>query len=173
MPIQIQQNVLDALAKLKSKDALKVINTALTQSARILRKETLSNFKRNGRTKSGRKIDMGTAGLVSVSRSTRKQLMRKVHIMRSPLARIFEKGTKPRHTMVRKKTGASTIIDDRGERRRITMGKGKGRYTGVIRPIYFFRDARNSKEKEIYESFNKYVLDGLQKLWEAGKITKK
>lgn len=172
MPIEIQQNVLDALSRLNGKESLKIINTALTRSARILRKEAVSNFKRNGKTKSGRKIKMKTAGLVSISRRTRKQLMRKVHIMKSPLARIFEKGTKPRHTLVRKKLYTYSTYDGKGNRLRITKGKGKGRYTGYIMPIYFFRDARNSKEKEIYEMFNREVLSELQKIWESGKTVK-
>ena len=147
MPIEIQQNVLDALSRLNGKESLKIINTALTRSAQ-------------------------TAGLVSISRRTRKQLMRKVHIMKSPLARIFEKGTKPRHTLVRKKLYTYSTYDGKGNRLRITKGKGKGRYTGYIMPIYFFRDARNSKEKEIYEMFNREVLSELQKIWESGKTVK-
>ena len=173
MPIEIQQNVLDALSRLNGKDALKVINTALTRSARILRKEAVSNFRRNGKTKSGKRIKMKTAGLVSVTRSTRRQLMRKVHIMKSPLARIFEKGTEPRHTQVRKKLYTYSTYDGNGNRLRITKGEGKGRYTGYIRPVYFFRDARNSKEKEIYEMFNEEVLTAFKKIWESGKTIKK
>ena len=55
MKVEIRQNVIDALVKLRDKDARRVINEALNTSVRILRKETVQNFKR-GVTKSGKKI---------------------------------------------------------------------------------------------------------------------
>ena len=170
MRVRIEENVLDALTRLRSKDAQRVIRLALTSSVRILRKESISNFKRNGRTKSGKKIDMGTAGLVRASRLARRQLGMKVHIMGNPLARIFEKGAVNRHTMVARKKYTSSRINNKGDRVRITYGRGRGHYTGDIIPIHFFRDARTAKEKEIYETFNKQVRKVFKDLWEQGKI---
>ncbi len=172
MKVEIRQNVIDALVKLRDKDARRVINEALNTSVRILRKETVQNFKR-GVTKYGKKINMKTAGLVRVGRGARKQLIKKVHIMGLPLARIFEKGTDERETQVRRKLYTSSYTDSRGERHRYTIGRGKGRRTGRITPVYFFRDARNEKEEEIYRTFNRQLLVAFRKLWKAGKIQRK
>ena len=173
MPVEIQQNVIDALTRLRGKDAEKVINMALNESVRILRKETVSVFKKNAVTKSGKKINMKTAGLVRTSRRMRGQLLRKVHIMGLPLARIFENGTDERHTFVRKKVRTARVTDSAGKRYRITIGTGKGRRTGRILPIRFFKTARENKEQEIYSTFNNNLLKDFEKLWKAGKIRKK
>lgn len=171
MSLKIEQNVSDALARLQGNDAYKVLNAALTKSVRILRKETNRNFKA-GRTKHGRKINMKTAGLVSVSKSKRKALEKKVHIMKLPLARIFEIGTAERFAPIKRKKHRYTVIDGRGDKVKKTVpGEEDSRPTGRINPVYFFRNAQISKEKEINETFNKEVLAAFKKLWESGKIT--
>lgn len=58
-----------------------------------------------------------------------------VHIMGDYRLRWFEKGTKPRKTKGHKVTGYNRS-------RRIRSGKGGNR--GAIRPLYYFRDARQS-----------------------------
>ena len=90
-----------------------------------------------------------------------------------PLARIFENGTDERHTFVRKKVRTARVTDSAGKRYRITIGTGKGRRTGRILPIRFFKTARENKEQEIYSTFNNNLLKAFEKLWKAGKIQKK
>lgn len=171
MPLRIEQSVSEALAQLQGKEVNKAINAALTKSVRILRKETNRNFKA-GQTKHGRRINMKTAGLVSVSKSKRKALEKKVHIMKLPLARIFEIGTAERFAPIKRKKHRYTVIDGRGDKVKITVpGKEDSRPTGRINPVHFFRNAQISKEREINETFNKDLMKVIKKLWDSGKIT--
>ena len=73
----------------------------------------------------------------------------KVHIMGDYRLRWFEKGTKPRKTKGHRVTGY-----DRW--RRVRSGKGGNR--GSIKPLYFFRDARQSNiEQTILQAIDEQL----------------
>lgn len=168
MRVRIEESVGSALAQLRGKDVTRVLRKSLTASVRILRKESVANF-RKGRTTKGRRIRMKTTGLIQ-SKRVRRRLAMEIKIVNWK-ARIFEVGAEDRHTMGYK-SHTYTLIDGRGDKVKLRVG-GKARPTGSIKPVHFFRDARISKEREIYDTFNTQLVKVFKDLWSRGKIRKK
>lgn len=95
-----------------------------------------------------------------------------VSIMSNYLNIFFESGTKERYL---KRTGAK----DRergyqsGDKRYLYRKKGKegryksGEYRGKIKPLNFFRDARNQSENDIIRAIEEEVMNQLNKIFKS------
>lgn len=143
---------------LTSEEMKKVGLSALRKGAVILQKETERRFKSkinidnrkvtvtksNGKTKE--KIRR-----IAALKVLKKEMAVKVHIMSDFRLKFFEQGTKTRETKGRKNLGSFQL---RKGGRKYTIRTGKGRRTGSIKAGWFFKDAKASKEKEIFDSLD-------------------
>lgn len=92
----------------------------------------------------------------------------KVHIMGDFRLKIFEKGnykTKPRKTKGRKKVFNGTYKRGRAQYDRI----GKGHSTGNIKALWFFKQAKNETERQVFETLNSNIKDSIMKAILKGK----
>ena len=135
------RQVLKMFAELNSKKQKKVHRTALRSATGILVRETRKNFRKvvkkpNSRNRwNGRTFSSGIKSSIN-----REATEGKVHILGDFRLKFLELGTVERR---KRKTGAKT---------------------GRITARYFFKRARESKEKEISNSMNSIIEQSIKKV---------
>jgi hypothetical protein len=155
--IKVDATQVNALFKaLTGKQQNQAIMGALRSSARILQKETESQFKKevnlNGytvrrKTKSGKeKLKWKRIATVKVNNKEQSAM---VHIMADFRAKFFEMGTKDRRTKGHRITG-EFVVGKRIYRKR----SGKGGYRGKIKAGHFFRKAQELTEGKIFQNMD-------------------
>lgn len=155
--ITVDATQVNALFKaLTGKEQKQAITGALRSSARILQKETESQFRKNVNingimvrktTKSGKeKLKWKRIATIKVDT---KEPSAMVHIMADFRAKFFEMGTKGRRTKGRKITGEFVV----GKRRYRTRS-GKGGYRGKIKAGHYFQKAQELTEKRIFSNMD-------------------
>lgn len=147
---------------------------ALRSSANILKKKTDENFKKTGvnltlrrketvTRKSGKKVNK--IRRIATVRVKKKDMLALVHILSDFRVHWFETGTNERRTQ-----GYSY----RTERNKVKRGvgrwgffyqrKGRGRSTGAIEPHWFFREAQNQTERQIFDNIKNELSKAIIKI---------
>lgn len=144
---------------------------ALRSSANILKKRTDLNFKD---TKIGLSIKRRTVRFVSKKtgkerkkilriatvRISSKKMEAKVHIMSDYRVKWFEMGTVERYTHTRR----ATVIDGRGDKRVLKFKTIRSKYVGKVKARWFFRDAQNQTERQIFDNLDKEISKAIIKI---------
>lgn len=157
--------VLAMFAELDEKRRKQVYRATLNASANILVKQTKSNLRGVvSRTKTknkwnGKTLESGVKK--KISRDAREA---EIHIMGDFRLRFFEKGTKDRHTKGRKITGSFYV-----GKRKYASRTGKGGNRGRIAANYFFRAAKQSTERQIFNEMDNTLSRYIQKINEKYK----
>lgn len=152
--------VLSLFANLNTKKQNQVYKRALVDGARVLQKET----KRTLRTKIGAAANHknwwnGKALNAGIKVSPQKDIEKdgvKVHVMGDFRLRIFEIGTKQRHT-----TGSN---NSKVKGKTPQYRQHKSHSTGTIHKINFFKDAQQHKEKEIFNKLDDFILKNINRI---------
>lgn len=144
---------------------------ALRSSANILKKRTDLNFKDTKiglsirrkekiTRKNGKKINR--IRRIATVKVLKKESAAIVHIMSDYRVKWFEKGTKERRTKGYRYRIASNIY--RKGNRRYYKKEGAARRTGSIDPRWFFRDAQNQTERQIFDNLDKEISKAIIKI---------
>jgi hypothetical protein len=162
--------------ELESKNQKKAHSTALRRGANILLRETKKNIrlwvktdgshslwrKRGAQRKKKNGEVMKPMEYGVKTRVDKEATEAKVHIMGDYMLKWFELGTKPRFRS-RKKLYMFKR-HDYGKRWYWRRDGGKDIPTGQIQPAYFFRKARDAKEKEIEGSMERILAESIMKV---------
>lgn len=132
------KQVIQMFRDLDHREQKKVYRTALRKASNILIKETRSNLRNivKGKItnrKKGSKRSLSTGIRSSIDREATQA---SVHIMGEYRLKWFEKGTSLRKTR-------------------------KGYNRGAMKATNFFRDARQSTEKEVFSSIERLITDSI------------
>lgn len=124
---------------------------AVKAGGEVLRQNTLQNLRSSNFNSLSMEKGVTVKGEKSYTEAT-------VSIMGDYKLKWFEKGTKARYTKGAKITGI-----DENSRRYALKRTGKPRYTGSIKPHYFFRNARDN-ESAITEAITQSIDNALRNL---------
>lgn len=151
------KEVLIMLTDLTPNNQKKVYRAALRKSANKLVTQTRRNLRSVTKKASsknwwnGKTLQSGVKS--SVSKDVRSA---KVHILGDFRLNFFEKGTVQRYTTGSNRSKVRGRTPSRRQRRKASRGK--------INAKWFFRNARNTKEKEILDSLNSEISNAIKKI---------
>lgn len=128
----------------------KILFDAVKAGAKVLKEQTISNLRKQDFRSSSMEKDISLRNDKDYLESTVKIKYK---------ARWFEKGTKERKTKGSKITGI-----DENSRRYALKRTGKPRYTGSIKPHYFFRQARENSDSAIKDAITQSIDNALRNL---------
>lgn len=156
------RQVMALLDDLTGREVQRVERQVLRQSGSMLIKQTRANLRAsvrntNKRSRFGKSMQSGVKQRIIKNDGDFES---KVHIMGDFRLKFFELGTQERHTK-----SAKAISN--GDRTRYRTGKG--RRTGRIKPIYFFKRAKNTMEPIIYNNINKRVSQSIYNIYNKRK----
>ncbi len=135
------KEVLSMFSLLTSKQQDKVYRTALKKASAILTKDTKARIKSSlGKVASVKNKRSGKSLLQGVKTKSVSPKATKIHIMGEFRLKWFEKGTQKRATKKNYNRGAMT------------------------KKYYFFRDAKASKETEIFNSIETLITESIQRI---------
>lgn len=135
----------------------RVLYKAIMDGAKVLQTNTKESFRRKlGEASTHFSKDVGGPFFDGVTlKGDRAYLEGRVAIMKDYRMKWFEKGTVDRVTGYRNREG----------KLKKTLNKtGSSHSTGRIKPLYFFREARNSSEGQINEAIINSINNAYQKL---------
>lgn len=143
-------DILQKFASLSSKQQKSVYKSALIKAANILVKEARKELKvhvKHTNTKHSTK----SGATYSLSKGIKGNVWKNadgatIHILGDFRLKFFEKGTKPRYV----------------KRRKGKLLK-KQAFRGNIKATRFFSNSQSVKEKEVFNSLNKYISDAIKK----------
>jgi hypothetical protein len=146
------KQVLDIFAELDKKMRKKTLVNVLRKSANILKKQTISNLKSSvhnidSKDKYNNTLRKGVK--VSVAKNNEEV---KVHILGNYKLKFFELGTKPRFI---KKIKNKSLK--------------KEKYVGQIKPIYFFKQAKQQTEQQVFDSIDENLTAIIKQINEKYK----
>lgn len=156
--VQIDDSqVQDLFKRLTSKDQKKAMKSALRKAASILVKKTKSNLKQVVKNSNKKSTKYGTSLQSGVkSKVAKNGNEAEVHIMGDFRLKFFEKGTKPRETKGYKITGKDSSNN--------LIREGKGSNKGSITPKYFFKNAQDQTERQIFDNLTNLLTISIQKI---------
>lgn len=136
----------------------RVLYKAIMDGAKVLQENTKESFRRKvGEASTHFSNDVGGPFYDGVMlKGDRAYLEGRVSIMKDYRMKWFEKGTRERFTSYR--------INKRGEYRKTTNASGTTHSTGKMKPLYFFRDARNNSAGQIEEAITQSINNAYLKL---------
>lgn len=135
------KEVLSMFSQLTSKQQDKVYRDALKKASAILTKDTKARIKSSlGKVASVKNKRSGKSLLQGVKVKSVSPKVAKVHIMGEFRLKWFEKGTRQRATKKNYNRGA------------------------MDKQYYFFRDAKASKETEIFNSIETLIAESIQRI---------
>lgn len=145
------KDAINMLSGLDQKLRNKAYRDGIRWSLNIVKKETIKNIrKRLGKSVTRHKDKYGKTLESGVKTSiNRKVDGGKVHIMANYKLKWFELGTSERYNMRNKQKGKYLK---------------KYRRTGKITPMWFFRDAYTSKEKEVFNTLEQNIAKAIKKI---------
>lgn len=151
--VQIDSSQVDKLLDTLADDNVRrdIMFKAVKAGGETLRKNTLQNLRSSSFDSSSMEKGVRVKG-------DKNYLEAIVSIMGDYRLRWFEKGTAARYTKGAKITG----IDENSKRYALKR-TGKPRYTGSIKPHYFFRNARDN-ESAITEAITQSIDNALKNL---------
>lgn len=149
------KQVLDLFKELDSRKQKKAYRNALRSAANILTKETKRQLKsRLGKAANSKNWWNGKTLVSGVKSSADKEgTESKVHIMGDFRLKFFEMGTQERFTTG--SNSASVRGKDPVRRQKVPASRGK------ITASYFFRTAKELKEKEVFDSMNRLLSQSI------------
>lgn len=164
------QRLLSALSGKETKQAIVI---TLRNSARILQKETESQFKRNvnltglkvkykDKKRNVDRTKLKRVATIRIYQKQMKEIYAKVHIMADFRAKFFEMGTRFRRTKGHKLTGNYYTLREGGRKYRERTGKGG--YRGRIQAGHFFRKAQELTERMIFDNMDKEMSAAIQRI---------
>lgn len=147
------RQVISLLDDLTGREIKRVQRQVLRQSGNILVKQARVNLRQNvrntnKRSRFGKSMQSGIKQRIIKNNGDFES---KVHIMGDFRLKFFELGTQERHTKSAKSLA--------GYRR------GKGRRTGRIKPLYFFKRAKNTTEPIIFNNINRRISESIYKIY--------
>lgn len=134
---------------LTSKNQLKVFANALRKGVGTLTKQARKNLRNV--VKNSTKVTLkGAFKGQKLSNGLRVKIWKKkqgatVHILKDARLKWIELGTKERTTKKKRKISPHS--------------------TGQMQPKYFFKDARDTTEPQVFGSMEKVITDGIMKIW--------
>lgn len=135
------KKVLNLFAELSGKNQQKVYKTALRKAAGILARETKKQLKQKiGSSATHKSSKYGSSLSNGIRVKINNSEEAKVHIMGDFRLKFFELGTKQRKL---RKNGANR---------------------GFIKPLYFFRTAKQNKEQEIFSNIDQFISESIIKI---------
>lgn len=153
---------------LTSKNQKKALKQGIRKSAQILVKRTKQLLKQNvknvtkpSRFKDHKKMINGVK--FAFDRDKNKNMEGKVHIMGEFRLKFFEVGTADRYQGMKRRKGLMGFV------RRLIKGAKHKRYTGRIKPIYFFKKAKSDTEQQVFSSLNENIKESITKAILKGK----
>lgn len=151
--VVIDTTQLDALLNALDDDNVRrtILFNAVKAGGEVLRKQTISNLSSSGFNSSS--MQKGVK-----MKSDKNYIETTVSIMGDYRLKWFEKGTNARYTKGAKITG----VDENSSRYALRR-TGKPRYTGSIKPHYFFRQARDN-ESAINDAITQSIDNALRNL---------
>lgn len=148
--------VQNLFARLTSKDQKKAMKSALRKAASILVKKTKSNLKQVVKNSTKKSTKYGTSLQSGVKSKVDKEGKEaEVHIMGDFRLKFFEKGTQPRTTK------GYRIVGKEG---RNLIREGKGSNKGAITAKYFFKNAQDQTEKQIFDNLTNLLTISIKKI---------
>ncbi len=149
----VDSTQLDALLNALDDDNVRrtILFNAVKAGGEVLRKQTISNLSSSGFNSSS--MQKGVK-----MKSDKNYIETTVSIMGDYRLKWFEKGTNARYTKGAKITG----VDENSSRYALRR-TGKPRYTGSIKPHYFFRQARDN-ESAINDAITQSIDNALRNL---------
>ena len=135
----------------------RVLYKAIMDGAKVLQENTKESFRRKvGEASTHFSKEVGGPFYNGVTlKGDRAYLEGRVAIMKDYRMKWFEKGTAVRTTGYK--------IRDGVYKRRINKS-GSSHSTGRMKPLYFFRDARNSSDKQIEEAITQSINNAYEKI---------
>jgi hypothetical protein len=133
------KKVKDFFKELSSKERIKAQKLAIKKASQILVKEAKRNLKNS--VKNAKKSTSLISGIKSKVVEDDGEVFSKIHILGDFRLKFFELGTKVRKL---RKNNANR---------------------GVINPTYFFKTAKDSKEKEVISSINELLIQSILKVY--------
>lgn len=146
------KKVLQMFSEFNEKLRKKTFKTALRKSANILKKQTITNLKASvnhidRRDKWGNTLRKGVGIAVAKTGYSAK-----VHLMKNFKLKFFEMGTDDRYQKTFK-------------RKRLK----KQRYVGKIKPLWFFKKAKEQTETKVFDSIEQNLINTIKKINEKYK----
>ena len=154
--VQIDSEQVDKFLDTLADDEFRnrVLFNAVKAGGQVLRKNTEESLKR----KWGENAYSAIQGIRMKGNKSYNEA--KVYLLSDYKLWWFEMGTKERHTRGHKITGEEYV----GKRKYLTRS-GKGHRTGRIKPLYFFKAAREGSESAITEAIIKSIDTAIKRVY--------
>ena len=157
------KELLALFADLNSRQQKQVYRNALRRAANILVKESRNQLKAElGKKATSRNWWNGRtliSGIKTIADKEGKEA--KVHIMGDFRLKFFEKGTDPRRTTGKNKASVRGKTPIRRQKKSADRGR--------IKSTWFFKNAKQGKEQEIFGTLDRLISESIQRVYNKRK----